>query len=388
MYHRMSMAVHPEYLNQRFVEAHVPYARYKHSSNKIEINRQDEYLQACTNDSIIFKKMFHLDFGTTNIVFYGYSSMFEIDLNLTVYPSNYISVFNFELRYCRKSIKIYIFKSFILNCVLQTIQLTRKVRFKLQLSGGRVPADLYTELLWPGRMNITVDCNYLFYKAVVLSKGRVKDCLISDNLWINGLYKDTIIFLLWKANVSQYFVSDTESLMIKRRPDDCNRISTVQYSVFLDPVQGDKLCPKTQTNFTSATIEQYRILTKSCVLIDLIFPYREHMLYITGAYNRYPPRNNWIYFYLSINEQCFRSTDISVYYSVVKMMATSDHHFHFTPGKSQFLFYDYGIYRKFQFQLRRRSRFCTAFFQMTEVTPHNTFQYFLIFPRYVLKCHG
>ena len=150
MYHRLSMAVHPEYLTQRFVEAHVPYDRYEHSSNKIELNKHNDYLQARTNDSIIFKKLFHLDFGTTNIVFYGYSSMFEIDLSLTVYPSNYISAFNFKLRYCGTSIHIYVYKSFIINCLLPTIQLTQQIKLNLQWSRSTVTISEYTELLWPG----------------------------------------------------------------------------------------------------------------------------------------------------------------------------------------------------------------------------------------------
>ena len=385
MYHRLSMAVHPEYLNQRVVEAHVPYDSKEHSPSKIELNRQDEYIQACTNDSIIFKKMFHLDFGTTNIVFYGYSSMFEIDLNLTVYPSNYISAFNFEVRYCGKSIEIYVFKSFIINCWLNTIQLTQQIGFHLQWSGGRVTPSDYTELLWPGRMNISVYCNFSSYKAVVLKEGNVKACILSDGIWITGLRKDTIINLLWNANVNQYFVPDTESLMIKRKPDECNRISTVQYGIFLDPVYGDSQCPKTQTNFTSATVTHNRMLTKRCALIDLIFPYRDHILYVTGGYNRYPPRNNWIYFYISINKQCFGSTDISVYYSVGKLMRTVVDHFLFSRGKTKFLFYDYGLYWKFQFQLRRRSQLCTAFFQMTEVTPQQYIPVFFNFSKVCLK---
>ena len=347
MYHRLSMAIPPEYLTQRFVAAHVPYDSKEHSPNKIELNREDEYIQACTNDSIIFKKMFYLDFGTTNIVFYGYSSMFEIDLNLTVYPSNYICVFNFEVRYCGKSIHIYVYKSFIINCLLQTIQLTQQIRLNLQWSGSRVATSDYTEMLWPGIMDITVDCNYLSYKAVVINTGSVKGCIIYDSLRITGLHKDTIITLLWKGNVNHYFVPDAESLMIKRRQDECNRISTIQYSVFFDPVYGDSFCPKTQTDFPSATGERYRMLTKSCVLMDLIFLYRAHMLYVTGAYNRYPTRNTWIYFYVSINKHCFRSTDILVYYSVVNLMTATVEHFHFTPGQSQFLFYDYGLVRKF-----------------------------------------
>ena len=383
MYHRLSMAVHPEYLTQRFVTAHVPYDSYEHSQNKIELNRQDEYIQACTNDSIIFKKMFHLDFGTTNIVFYGYSSMFEIDLNLTVYPSNYISAFNFEIHYCGKSIYIYVYKSFIINCWLPTIQLTQQIKFNLQWPGGRVTTFDYTELLWPGIMDIAVDNNCLSYKAVVYRREMVRECIISDNLRITGLYKDTIITLLANGNDNHYFVPDTESLMIKRRQDECNWISTVQYSVFLDPVYRDNRCPKTQTNFTSAPKERYRMLTKSCVLMDLIFPYRAHMLYVTGAYNRYPTRNTWIYFYVSINKRCFRSTDILVYYSVANLMRQTVEHFQFTPGQSQFLFYDYGLLRKFQFLLRRRSLLCTTFFQMTEVTSH---QYILVFFNFFKVC--
>ena len=383
MYHRLSMAVHPEHLTQLFGEAHVPYNRYEHSPNKMELNRQDEYIQACTNDSIIFNKMFHLDFGTTNIVFYGYSSMFEIDLNLTVYPSNYISVFNFELRYCGTSIHIYVYKSFIINCLLNTIQLTQQIKLNLQWSGSRVTTSDYTELLWPGIMDITVDCNFLSYKAVVLKTGSVKACIISDSLSITGLYKDTIITLLWNANVNYYFVPDTESLMLKRRQDECKRISAVQYSVFLDPVYRDNGCPKTQTNFTSATRERYRMLTKSCVFMDLIFLYRAHMLYVTGAYNRYPTRNTWIYFYVSINKQCFRSTDILVYHSVANLIRGAVEHFHFTQGKSQFLFYDYGLLRKLQFHLRRRSQFCTTFFQMTEVTSQ---QYIPVFFNFSKVC--
>ena len=232
-------------------------------------------------------------------------------------------------------------------------------------------------------MDITVDCNFLSYKAVVLKTGIVKACIISDSLSITGLHKDTIITLLLNANVNHYFVPETESLMINRKQDECNRISTVQYSVFLDPVYRDKRCPKTQTNFTSATIEPYRMLTKSCVLIDLIFPYRVHVLYVTGAYSRYPPRNSWIYFYVSINKRCFRSTDILLYYSVANLVRGAVEHFRFTPGQSQFLFHDYGLFRKLRFHLRRRSRLCTTFFQMTEVTSQ---QYIPVFFNFSKVC--
>ena len=367
MYHRLSMAVHPEYLTHRFVEAHVPYDSKQHSQSKIELDRQDEYLKACANDSIIFKNMFHLDFGTTNILFYGYSSMFEVDLNITMYPSKYISVFNFERRYCGNSISIYIFKSFIINCLLQAIELTQQINFSLQWSGEGDTRKVTTECMWPGRMTMTVQCTYLSYRGSIRRKGVGTTCVVSDKLRITGLHRDTEIKLTAAKKVMHHSVPDTESVNIERRSDYCRYIARVQYRVYLDPVLERNRCPKTQTDFTSATREMYRQMSKSCVLIDFIFRRGIHIVYISGAIYRYPNKNSWIYFYLHINEHCLPSTEMLINYTTEIALKRSADHFQFTTEKSQFVFYDFGIFRILRINLRRSSWMCTAFFQLTEV---------------------
>ena len=367
MYHRLSMAVQPDYLHRSVVEARVPYDSKEHSQSMIKLNRRDEFLRACTNDSIIFKNLFHLDFGITNIILYGYNSMFQIDLNFTVYPSIYISAFNFERRYCGKLINIYIFKSYIINCFMQAIQLTQQIRFSLQWSGDGVARRDKTEWIWPGRMTMTVNCSYLPYHAVRQINGPGISCNVSNKLRITALHKNTKIILTAARKVIHHTVHDTESLNIERRTDDCRFIARVQYRVYLDPVPGGNRCPKTQTDFTSATRLKYRQMSKSCVLIDLIFSRGDHIVYVSGALYRYPQRNSWIYFYLHISQQCDRSTEILVYYTTEMALRQSTDHYQFTPGKSKFVFYDFGVFRVLQFYLRRRSWVCTAFFQMTEV---------------------
>ena len=367
MYNRLSMAVQPDYLHRNVVEARVPYDSKEHSQSMIKLNRQDELLRACTNDSIIFKNMFHLDFGITNIIFFGYNSMFKIDLNLTVYPSQYVSAFDFESRYCGKLINIFVFKSYIINCVIQAIQLTQQIRFSLQWSGDGVARRDKTELLWPGRMTMTVNCSYPSYHGLRLFNLVEAPCDVSDKLRITGLHKDTEIVLTAAIKVIHHTVPDTESLNIERRTDNCRFIARVQYRVYLDPVPRGNRCPKTQTDFTSATRQKYRQMSKSCVLIDLIFSRGDHIVYVSGAFYRYPQRNSWISFYLHINEKCDWNTEVLVYYTTEMALVQSTDHYQFTPGKSQLAFYDFGVFRMLQFYLRRSSRVCTAFFQMTEV---------------------
>ena len=294
--------------------------------------------------------------------------MFQIDLNFTVHTSIYLSAFNFERRYCGKLINIYVFKSYIINCVIQAIQLTQQIRFSLQWSGDGVARRDKTELLWPGRMTMTVNCSYLSYRGSNgLVNGKLTRCDVSDKLRITGLHKDTEIILTSARKVIHHTVPDTESLNIERRTENCRFIARVQYRVYLDPVPRGNRCPKTQTDFTSATRQKYRQMSKSCVLIDLIFSRGDHIVYVSGAFYRYPQRNSWIYFYLHINEKCDWNTEVLVYYTTEMALRRSTDHYQFTPGKSQFAFYDFGVFRILQFHLSRSSRVCTAFFQMTEV---------------------
>ena len=362
IYHTVSMAVSPG-------EFYVPYDSEEHET-LMEFSDQHMYQSICTKESFIFKNKFHLDVGKTILLFYGYNSQFEIDVILKVYPSTYISVFNFEVRYCANLTMLYIFKSFIINCEINVIELKQQIPFALQWSGDGVN-ELETldnkKLFWPGRMEITIKVHYFNYSIVQYYNTESfipTYCILSDKLDINTLHGVQEIQLNLMEGIAMIPVANAEAVTIHRRRDDCRYIAALQYSVLLDPTPGDTRCPLSKTTFISIETEKYHQVVQNCVSLDMIYQRGDNTLSVEGAYLKYPYVNIWVYYYINVKEACYRRTKILIYYTSSTKQSSRVDSFAFTTEKSKFMFYDYMYYQKLQFTIGS-SWNCMAYIHMT-----------------------
>ena len=368
MYHTVSMAVSPDE-SATGKEAYVPYDSEEHET-LMESSDQHMYQSICTNESFIFKNKFYLDVGKTILLFYGYNSQFEIDVILKVYPSTYISVFNFDVRYCGNSTMLYIFKSFIINCVMNVIELKQQIPFALQWSGDGVN-ELETldniKWFWPGRMEMAIKVYYfpcsitLYYMTDSLTP---RYCILSDKLYINTLHGVQEIQLSLVKKIGLIPVANSEAVTIYRRKDACRYIAALQYSVLLDPTPGDTRCPLSKTTFISIKTEKYHQLLQNCVSLDMIYQRGDNTLLVEGAYLKYPYVNIWVYYYLNVKEACYRRTKILIYYTSFTKQSSRVDSFAFTTEKSKFMFYDYMYVQKLQFTIGS-SWNCMAYIHMT-----------------------
>ena len=368
MYHTVSTAIPPD--DPAIVkESYVPYDSEEHET-LMEHSDQHMYQPICTNESFIFKNKFHLDFGKTILLFYGYSSQFEIDVILKVYPSTYISVFNFEVRYCAKWTLLYIFKSFIINCEMNVIELKQQIPFVLQWSGdgvNKIVASDKIEWFWPRRMEITIKVHYFPYSiAQYYDTDSLTPtyCIRSDKLHITTLHGVQEIGLSLAKEIPMIHVANSEALSIFRRRDACRYIAVLQYSVFLDPTPGDTRCPQSKTKFISLTSGKYHQLLQNCVSLDMIYQRGDNTLLVMGTYLKYPYVNNLVYYYLNIKKACYQGTKILVYYTTFSKQSSRINNFALTTEKSEFMFYDYSFARKLQFTIGRNWN-CMAYIHMT-----------------------
>ena len=367
MYHRVSMAVPPDG-TKGLREAYVPDTDKEHES-LVKVNKQHMYLPICTNESIVFQRKFYLDLGITNLIFYGYSSMFEIDVTLSVYPSVYTSLFNLEMNYCGKFVDVYIFKSFIINCIKRIIELKEHIPFTLQWSG-----DAYNfnqnygslEWFWPGQMNMKMIFNYLSYVSVKREEHGYTPCTLSDNLRIFDSGEVIKISLNTLDKVPMRYILNAESVSITRRVDRCKYVAVIQYSMFIDPAVKESRCSRSQTNFPAIALKTYYKVLKRCVSLNMLFQQRDNLLLIMGAYYRFPYNDTWVYYYLHVQPQCYQNTKMTIYYTGYTAKYNRVDSFEFTREKSYFTFYDYGKGRQLQFTFRRRPLGCRAFLHMTE----------------------
>ena len=370
MYHTVSMAI-PINDGNIYYAAYVPYDSKEHTTLN-ESTDQHAYHSICTNQSFIFKNNFYLDFGKINLLFFGYRSQFEIDVTLRVYPSTYISVFDFEDRYCIKRSVLYIFKSFIINCDKMIIELKQQVPFLLQWSGSKTNSRIqsqYLEWFWPERMKMTIKLHYFPYYVKQYSTDSTTSpyCIQSDIFHITTPQRVEKIVLSSENKIPIIHKANTKSLSISLRRDPCRFIAVLQYSVFLDPTPGGTRCPRSKASFLSDTFRGYYQVLQKCISLDMIYQRGNNMLYILGSKHRYPYVDNWVYYYLKIDEKCFRSKSIIIYYTTSAKNYRRTEHFELTTEKSQFMFYDYAFAQKLQFTLIR-SLTCTGYIHITEVT--------------------
>ena len=361
MYHTVAMAVLPG-------TAYVPYDSKEHENLK-KVSDDHMYQPICTNESFIFKNNFYLDGGKTILLFYGYNSQFEIDVILKVYPSTYISGFNFEVRYCGKSIDLYIFQSFIINCDKNAIELKQQIPFALHWSGNVVGQFAYAnkiEWFWPGRMEMTIKVHYYPYLVAMSYDKKTfsgKYCFLSDKLHITTLHDVEEIGLSFTKDIPMIRVTNSQAVRIFRRLDGCNYITVLQYGVFLDPSPGDTRCPPSKTEFTSVATQQYHQLLQNCVSLDMTYQRGDNTLFYMVSILKFPYVDNWVYYYLNVKEACYRRTKILIYYTAFIKNSDRLDNFAFTTEKSEFIFYDYAYARKLQFNVGSRN--CMAYIHMT-----------------------
>ena len=78
------------------------------------------------------------------------------------------------------------------------------------------------------------------------------------------------------------------------------------------------------------------------------------------AFYHSPVADNWIYYYLSLNEACNRRSGIGVSLVTIDARHTGVFYFQFPRMKSQFVFYDFGIIRFLYFHIDSFLQGCKA----------------------------
>ena len=370
MYHHVSMAVTD---TDNETTAYIPYNNSKHQSYK-KVSKTSDYLPICTNDSFMFNRKFHLDIGRTTLIFFSYNSMFNIDVTLTVYQSMTIALYNIETYYCHNSsIHKYIFNGFYIYCPLVVVQLTKNVPFILQWSSSansEEPIDIgSTNLLWPDRMDMTIYHDNRHIEATYKNaKGYAQICKPITYLRIDSI--DGVINTPLGISHGTRTVAMAESLIIKHSNLMCKNVEYSSFSSILTPLPGNTRCVLSTSNFTvngkSIMGSKYILLSKSCTFLDATLTRGEYSLFLMEPLyqmSQTAMNDNWVYFYLNIKESCLLDSGISVYF-ITETTTARTSYYEFPNTESQFVFHDFGLFRKLQFNLIRFLRECKAYVEI------------------------
>ena len=328
---------------------------------------KSKYLPICTNDSLIFKRKFYLDFGKTYFVFYDFNSVWNIDITLHVHPSKYNAIHNFEQSYCGIEINRFIFKYFIINCVLRLVKLKRQVPFVLQwlrdssmMLQREKPIDI--EGVWPGIMNLTISQNFRNVRIFDLEN---QFCRSAKVLLVTDLARVTPVSL--GQQTQRQSIPNAESLMIQRPWGNCPHLDQGSHAIILTPStsQRDARCISMHTNFSSkhfTTSEniKYQSLTKGCISLKAVMTVGMYQLnFIEPLYN-YQIVNKWMYYSIAISEKCYSGSGMKIYFQSLLFMENQGFYFEFAQQRSHYIFYDYGITSTLHFHLERFQQECKA----------------------------
>ena len=364
MFNHVDMAVEP---NVKKHIAHIPFDKSKHNVNE-SLLQNAVYFPICTNDSFIFKSRFHMDLGQTYLIFYSYNNMFTIDVTLDIYPSIYIALFNIDENYCdAQMIELYKFSDFYINCEMLLIKFLRKVPFIVQFSGDSfIPLkDSYRkdpDFLWPGRMAIEV---YDDQRNIEAYNTDNHLCKTNAFLRIKGTLGITNVQLNGSRTTRR--ITHAESLIIHRSFYECIELHDTSYSIAFNPTVGDTRCVSSYMNYNTKLFSstfvnklKYLTLTKPCTFLDLTITRGNYVLYIMEAFYQSPVADNWIYYYLKLNEDCNRRSGIGVSLVTMDARYTGVFYFQFPRMKSQFVFYDFGMIRFLYFHIDSFLQGCKA----------------------------
>ena len=334
------------------VTAYVPFNKSKHNVNDYFF-KNSIFFPICTNDSFIFKRRFYMSIGRTYLIFYSYNNMFNIDVTLNVYPSIYIALFNIVENYCDlQTTDLYIFSGFYINCKILLIKFSPKVPFIVQFSGDSFISLEYSygteiDVVWPGRMDIEI---YEDHRHIEAYNRAYHLCKTNAFLRIKGILGITIVQLNGSKALRR--ITHAESMIIHRSLHECSELHDNSYSIVFTPTVGDTRCVSSYMDYKTELFSRpsdiklnYLTLSKTCTFLDLTIRRGDYSLYIMEAFYHIPLKDNWIYYYLIINEACNRHSGIGVALVTIDSNYKGAYYFQFPRMKSQFIFYDFGIIR-------------------------------------------
>ena len=350
------------------VTAYIPFNKSKHNFNESFFKNSISF-PICTNDSFVFKRRFHMDIGRTYLIFYSYNNMFNIDVTLNVYPSINIALFNIDENYCdEQRIDLYMFSGFYIDCKIMLIKFSRKEPFIVQFSGDSfIPLeDSYradAEIVWPGRMGMEIyedhrhteaynTANHLCKTNAFL---RIKGTLGITNVQLNG-------------SKASRRISHAESMIIHRSLHECIELHDNSYSIVFTPTRGDTRCVSSYIDYKTKLFSRTSdiklnnlTLSKACTFLDLTIISGIYVLYIMETFYHLPLRDNWNYYYLTINEACNRRSGVRVSLVTIDSRYKGIYYFQFPRMKSQFIFHDFGIIRFLYFHIDSLLQGCKAY---------------------------
>ena len=353
------------------LHAHIP-PRQKYPSHFI---KRSKYFPICTNDSLIFERRFYLDFGKTFFVFYDFNSVWSIDVTLSVHPSIYNAIYNFEESYCNDRIVIFIFNDFSINCAFRLIRLKRQVPIILQWSRDSLKIKLKklnfesdtTKGIWPGSMDLTITENF---RNVKIFNPNNEICKSDTLLLVTGLANVTSV-LLGRHNQKQS-IPNAESLTIKPRGGSCPLLEQGSHTIALTPSssQRDYRCISMRQDFLSkhvtyAVYKKYQTFTKGCVSLNAVMTVGLYELYVMEPFYTFPTQNKWIFYYLAISEHCYRGTGMKIYFQTILLKKNDGFYFKFPKDKHHYILYDYSVMSILYFHLERYLEKCTAYIEFT-----------------------
>ena len=355
------------------VDRQILYAYVTNTSLKNKLHQQfiknTSYLPICTNDSLIFKSKFYLDFGKTYFVFYDFSPTWNIDVTLNVHSSNYNALYDFEHSYCSHKIKAYVFNDFFLNCNAVLVKLIRQVPFILQWSRESRFLENRTEInlqcFWPGIMDLTIVQNHRDLKVF---NSEHELCTPNQIIRIAGVSNTTAV-LIGTTTQSQT-VSNAESFMVVSSLGNCYAMDQTSYVVIINPSFQSTRCILSDTDFTvggsSEKTTNYMVASKDCLTLDATLTTKGiYAIYLLEQSFNIPLQDNWIYYSVTINEGCVKSAKMLIYFITVVSTLSRYVYFEFPEFKYHHIFYDFGNLRFLQFYLERFSLDCAVYFEFT-----------------------
>ena len=335
--------------------------------------KNTSYDPICTNDSLVFHSKFYLDFGKTYFVFYDFSPMWNIDLTLNVHSSSYNALYDFQHSYCsHPKIQAYIFNDFFLNCYAALIKLTRQVPLIVQFSreSGTLEnrGKINFQCFWPGIMDLTINQHHRNLKVFNSEKE-----LCTPNQIIRIAVASNITTVLIGKTTQSQTVSNAESFIVASSLGNCNAMDQTSYAVIINPSLGNARCILGDTDFTmdgsSEKTTNFKIASKDCLSLDATLTTNGiYSIYILEQSFNIPLQDNWIYYSVTINEGCIKSTKMIIYFITVVSTVSRYVHFEFPELKYHHIFYDFGNIRYLQFFLERFLPDCAVYIEFTSST--------------------
>ena len=363
MFNHLNTSVnrHPRH---NYLQAHVPARKTKRNRHS-EFLRSAPYLPICTNDSLIFKRQFYLDFGKTYFVFYDFNSVWHMDVTLNVHPSKYQALYNYEETYCSYKIQAYIFDSFFINCKLSLVKLTQEIPLILQWSLGNIMIQKNIlenfECVWHKRMDLIINQNYM---NLVIFNSAKQICSPNSVLFITGASKTRTVVL--GSNTQNQTIPNVESIKIKRFLGACPDLEQSSYAIILTSSQDVFLSFSRPADFFEVDYKtKYQILTDRYVSLDATMPIGLYIFHIMTPFYDILLHNKWIFYSLIISNDCYQSAQMTIYFKTSTFEQTRLVHFEFPQDRYHYAFQDYSLISVLQFYLQRFSLECTGYIEFT-----------------------